>query len=757
MSVRRLILWGSALPCATVGLALSCASAQAAVAPHYVCQIAGTASSAQCGGAGSKTPAGSVGTPGALAVNGSGDVYVGDRENDVVDEFSSTGTYICQIAGTASSAQCGGAGSKTPAGSLRPGAVAVNGSGDIYVGDIENQVVDEFSPTGTYLTQFNGSATPAGSFYPRALAVNGSGDVYVGDHEHEVVDEFSSTGTYLTQFNGSATPAGSFEPAALAVSGSGDVYLGDTGHGVVDEFSPTGTYLTQFNGGATPAGSFSPYAVAADGSGDVYVGDGTGAVVDEFSSTGTYLTQFNGSATPAGSFNPAALAVNGSGRVYVGDTERGLVDEYALANKYLLTVEKEGTGAAEGKVTSTPTGIECGATCSGEFESGETVTLEAKGEGATFEGWSGAGCSGTGTCEVTMTEAKTVKAEFTEAVLSDFPVNVEVTGHGEVNGEGIVGCTETGGTCTKEAKETKKVTLTAKEASGWKFTKWSLTGGAACEQGTPDTSLTCTFTMPKAEVKVGAEFDETHAFPLTVVVTGEGEVTSSPAGIIACGPLGGTECSHPFEGEVTLTATPKAGSGYVFVGWLGCKKVLASTCEVDVTGETEVTAVFLKEGKVGEEGKAGERGSEGKEGPGGETGLTGPVGAKGAQGERGAAGANGFNGAAGALGPAGPAGPAGKEGPPGKIEIVTCRKVGKKQKCTTKTVSGTVSFTASSARATLSRHSVVYAAGTARDAHGNMSLRLISVRKLKPGRYTLTLISGTGRHETIRSAEVTLS
>jgi hypothetical protein len=87
---------------------------------------------------------------------------------------------------------------------------------------------------------------------------------------------------------------------------------------------------------------------------------------------------------------------------------------------------------------------------------------------------------------------------------------------------------------------------------------------------------------------------------------------------------------------------------------------------------------------------------------------------------------------------------------------VTCKKEGKKQKCTTQLVSGTVKFTSTAARATVSRRGVVYAAGTAREGGGRTSLRLIAVRSLRPGRYTLTLIAGSGRHETIRSEAFTL-
>jgi hypothetical protein len=136
-------------------------------------------------------------------------------------------------------------------------------------------------------------------------------------------------------------------------------------------------------------------------------------------------------------------------------------------------------------------------------------------------------------------------------------------------------------------------------------------------------------------------------FPLTVFITGEGEVTSTPAGL-TCST---GECTHEFEGEVTLTAT--AATGYTFGSWSGCKIVSATTCTVDRTASTEVTAVFVK---------AGNEGQAGKEGPVGKEGSTGSEGKTGATGEK------GVNGARGEIGPAGPA---------GQVELVTCKKSGK--------------------------------------------------------------------------------
>ena len=72
---------------------------------------------------------------------------------------------------------------------------------------------------------------------------------------------------------------------------------------------------------------------------------------------------------------------------------------------------------AGGKVTSSPAGIDCGTACSGSFVQGTSVTLTATAEsGSRFDGWTGEGCSGTGTCVVPMSMARSVKASFTRTI-----------------------------------------------------------------------------------------------------------------------------------------------------------------------------------------------------------------------------------------------------------------------------------------------------------------------------------------------------
>ena len=77
---------------------------------------------------------------------------------------------------------------------------------------------------------------------------------------------------------------------------------------------------------------------------------------------------------------------------------------------FALSVTRAGAGT--GTVTSSPAGISCGIACRANDASGTSVTLTAAvASNSTFAGWSGA-CSGTGSCVLSMTQARAVTATF---------------------------------------------------------------------------------------------------------------------------------------------------------------------------------------------------------------------------------------------------------------------------------------------------------------------------------------------------------
>jgi Tol biopolymer transport system component len=91
----------------------------------------------------------------------------------------------------------------------------------------------------------------------------------------------------------------------------------------------------------------------------------------------------------------------------------GLTTDALFEPAVVLDVSRAGAGA--GRVTSDPSGIDCGATCVGGFAPGQMVTLTADPDVAsTFEGWSDPACPGAAPCVVEMSEARSVTATFGE-------------------------------------------------------------------------------------------------------------------------------------------------------------------------------------------------------------------------------------------------------------------------------------------------------------------------------------------------------
>lgn len=92
------------------------------------------------------------------------------------------------------------------------------------------------------------------------------------------------------------------------------------------------------------------------------------------------------------------------------NADKTLTATFASIPSYALVVTKNGNGT--GSVTSTPSGVNCGIGCRGNFVNNTNVTLNpTPASGSVFAGWSGA-CTGTGACTITMNAAKNVTATF---------------------------------------------------------------------------------------------------------------------------------------------------------------------------------------------------------------------------------------------------------------------------------------------------------------------------------------------------------
>lgn len=95
-----------------------------------------------------------------------------------------------------------------------------------------------------------------------------------------------------------------------------------------------------------------------------------------------------------------------------GTIDRAIAAPVRIA-RYAIIVGK--SGAAGGRVISSPSRIDCGSACAADFTAGDLVTLAAVPDsGAYLSGWSGA-CSGLGPCSIVTHSSLAVTATFEHA------------------------------------------------------------------------------------------------------------------------------------------------------------------------------------------------------------------------------------------------------------------------------------------------------------------------------------------------------
>ena len=339
-------------------------------------------------------------------------------------------------------------------------------------------------------------------------------------------------------------------------------------------FLPGLTLVSEATANTHLQANFSTLSVTLAGSGSVTsnpTGLNCGATCSADFSNGTAVTL---TATGAG-FTGWSGGCTGTGACVVTLNANTSVTATftAVPGNANLTVTKAGNGA--GTVTSSPAGLDCGATCSAQLVQGTIILTANAANGSTFAGWSNgtgnANCTGTNTCDIPLTVDSTVIATFT---LNAVPVPVTANIASGNGGGGTVTCLPNGGVvpCGSYLPGTAMV-LTATPNSVSNFTGWTAT---VCS-GTG----TCDFTVTSATT-VTANFNRPI---LTVQVAGTGSVSSNPPGITNCT----ANCSAPFnKGTVTLTA-----SGTGFTGWIGGGCLGTGPCAVTLNQNTTITATFV--------------------------------------------------------------------------------------------------------------------------------------------------------------------
>ncbi|MBI3131210.1 MAG: putative Ig domain-containing protein [Acidobacteria bacterium] len=232
------------------------------------------------------------------------------------------------------------------------GAVA-DAAGNLYISDSANHTIRKITPAGI-VTTFAGrpgesgssDGAPGGFRNPAGLAIDGAGNVYVADANNQTLRKVTPAGVVST-LAGSAGSQGSVDgtgpaarfrrPIALAVTPAGDLIVADFGNHLLRKVTPAGG-VTTLAGGAGLSGSADgigaaarfnyPSAVVAHPDGDFYVTDylnhtlrkvTSGGVVTTLAGSAGLAATTDGTGASARFYVPRGLTVDGAGDLWVSD------------------------------------------------------------------------------------------------------------------------------------------------------------------------------------------------------------------------------------------------------------------------------------------------------------------------------------------------------------------------------------------------------------------------------------------------------
>ena len=198
---------------------------------------------------------------------------------------------------------------------------------------------------------------------PGALAIDGSDNVYIGEWEGQRVLQFNSAGVFQAQIGYSGLcrasedgwSPGICEPNGLAVGTDGQLLIAEGSPSRIAVFTYTTAAFTftwqigeTWNWGSSNALFRGPAGVAQDSTGRIYVADQGNSRVQIFNSSGGYLTTIGSGTCGSGATElcePYGLAIGSGGMLYIADTRNSRVQIYQMAGNSPNFVQSITTGS----------------------------------------------------------------------------------------------------------------------------------------------------------------------------------------------------------------------------------------------------------------------------------------------------------------------------------------------------------------------------------------------------------------------------
>ena len=348
--------------------------------------IAGDGVSGFSGDGGPATSA-RLSSPGEIALDGMGNLFIADCGNGRIRKVTSDGIIHTVAGGGTQDFVEGGLATSAR---FSPAGIAVDGTGNLFIADPTGLRILKVTPDGIIRTVAGSGddiynrdgilATAAGLGYPSDVAVDKSGNFFIADYWNSGIRKVTSNGiiTTVAQLDGYPTyiavdNAGNLFFAKEATPGRDSNRIWKVTSGKATIVAGNGTRGFSGDGGPANAASLLVAAgVTADPEGNIFIVDfgnfrirkvGLDGIIRTVAGSGLSNVGDGGLATAARLSFPMGVAVDGAGNLLISDTYNRRVRRVGVDGK-IETVTGNGEygysgdgGPASSATLSHPTGV----------------------------------------------------------------------------------------------------------------------------------------------------------------------------------------------------------------------------------------------------------------------------------------------------------------------------------------------------------------------------------------------------------------
>jgi streptogramin lyase len=172
-------------------------------------------------------PGGTLFAPCDVAADSLGNVWVADGGPGHVEKFNSTTGALLATYSTTNGAGFSASG------------LVIDGSNNVWITSLGGPII-ELKNDGTFIQQFGSRGSGPGQMSDaEGMAFDPAGNLWVADVDNNRVEEFSASGVYLGQVGSAGSGPGQFQwPEGLAFDAAGNLWVADTANNRLQEFSP---------------------------------------------------------------------------------------------------------------------------------------------------------------------------------------------------------------------------------------------------------------------------------------------------------------------------------------------------------------------------------------------------------------------------------------------------------------------------------------------------------------------------------------